>query len=254
MSIAGGVVRLYPSAFRARWGEELTAEATAAGWKSWPNLVLGGVDLWLHPAVWPADSRVQRQGRSAAMAVLITVAGWLMAHLATSSGASTFADVLDGCAALLGFGLALVAPVPLPTMRAVGSLLGRSTRLLTVPVLLTTAAVLVANFRPHSPASELVRLTVLGCWWGGWALGIVQGVRIIAGLGPDLVVPPRPSRIRLGVGVLTVTAGVAGATVLGFALTAGHLDPAPTMLAVMLLAAAAALGATLRDLCQLAGG
>ncbi|HEX3781476.1 MAG TPA: hypothetical protein VHX38_17590 [Pseudonocardiaceae bacterium] len=252
MSVASGLVRLYPSALRARWGQDLVEEANAAGWKSWPNLLVGIADAWLHPAIWPADSRVRRGGRSAAMAVLITVAGWLLAHLTTSSGARSFADLLNGCAALLCLGLLLVAPLPRLNLRAIGRLLVESIRGLALPVLLAAGAVLFVHLHVGVVTGPLLRATVLGCWWGSWALGIVQGTRIIARLGPDLVLPPRPARLRLGIGVLTATTAGAGTTVLGFALTQDRPGPLPAVLAVVLLLSAVASGATLRDLRQLA--
>ena len=244
MSGPAVLLRLYPAAFRERWGEDLRAEAESAGLRSWPNLVAGAADMWLHPAMWPTAWPAQRNSRAAAMAVLITVACWLVAHLTTEPGSPGYAIALNGCGVLLAIGLVLLAP--LPRIRALGALLVRSTRMLAAPVLLAAVVVLVAN-SPLDPVGQpVLRLLVLLGWWGSWVLGVVAGCRIIAGLGPDLVAPPALSRTRLGVAVLTGASATAAGTIAVFA--ALHPAPLPVLLGAGAALSAIACGAARRDL------
>jgi hypothetical protein len=238
------LLRLYPVAFRVRWGEDLCADAESAGRRSWPNLVTGAVDMWLHPAIWPTAWPAQRNSRAAAMAILITVACWLVAHLTTEPGSPGYALALDGCAILLGVGLLLLAP--LPRISASGLLLGRSARMLAVPVLLAGIVVVVAN-SPLDPVGQPgLRLLVLLAWWGSWVLGVIQGCRVVAGLGPDVVIPPALSRTRLGVAVLTAASAAAAGTIAVFA--ALHPAPLPALLSIAAALSTLACGAARRDL------
>jgi hypothetical protein len=199
------LVRLYPSAFRDQWGTALAEDAAAQGWRSAPNLVAGLVDMWLHPAIWPTAWRGQRGGRVAAMAAMITMASWLVAHLATAHP-----HVLNGCAATLAVGLLLVAPLPRLKPRALLAIAGRSLRLFAGPVLLGAVVVIVVN----NDITVLPRVVLLAGWWGAWLLALVQGGRLIASLGPDVVRPPGPWRIRIGIVALAAAAGTAGSAVL----------------------------------------
>lgn len=203
MNMARGLVRLYPSPFRDQWGAALAEDAAAQGWRSVPNLVAGLVDMWLHPAIWPVGWRGQRGGRVAAMAVMITVASWLIAHLAT-----THPHALNVCAGMLALGLLLVAPLPRPKPRALLAITSRAVRLFAVPVLLGAVVVIAVN----NDIDVLPRAVLLAGWWGAWLLALIQGGRLIANLGPDMVRPPRPLRIWLGIIALAgaaITAGVA---------------------------------------------
>jgi hypothetical protein len=230
------LLRLYPPAFRERWGEDLCAEADRAGWRYWPNLVTGALDLWLHPAIWPTAWPAQRNSRTAALAILVTTACWLVAHLTTEPGARAYAIALDACSLVLAAGLALLTP--LPRVRALDRLLVRSVRLLTVPVLLGAAAVLTVHVVPH--------LAGLVAWWTAWGLVLIQGARAVAGLGPDVVVPPSLTRTRLGVAVLTGASAGAAGTIAVFA----ALDPAPlpALIGIAAVLSSVASGAAGRDL------
>lgn len=239
MSVPAALLRLYPSAFRERWGEDLRADAEAEGWRSWPNLLTGAADMWLHPALWPVAWPAQRNSRTAAMAILVTVACWLVAHLTTEPGAHAYALALDGCGVLLALGLALLTP--LPRWHAVGALFVLSVRMLAPPVLLAAAAVVAANSSlavPHLP--------VLLAWWGSWVLGTIQGCRIVAGLGPDLVVPPALSRTQLGIAVLTGSSAAAAGAIVVFA--AAHPAPLPALFGIVAALSALACGTARRDL------
>lgn len=227
MSVSGALLRLYPAPFRERWGEDLRGEADRAGWRSWPNLVTGALDLWLHPAIWPTAWPAQRNSRTAAMAILVTTACWLLAHLTTGPGPHAYTTARNVCAVLLAAGLTLLTPVPRP--RALGRLLVRAGRMLAAPVLLGTAAVLARNVVPHP--------IVLVAWWASWALVLIQGSRVVAGLGPDVVIPPSLPRTRLGVAVLTGAAAGAAGTIVVFA----ALDPAPLPALLGLAAAGSAI-------------
>ena len=236
MSPSAVLVRLYPAAFRERWGEDLRAEAEHAGWRCWPNLVTGALTMWLHPAIWPSASPAQRNSRTAAMAILVTTACWLVAHLTTEPGSHAYTVARDACALALAAGLALLAPVP--RVRGLGRLLVRSLRLLAAPVLLGGAAVLAQHIAPHP--------VVLVAWWGGWGLVLIQGARGVAGLGPDVVVPPSSARTRLGVAVLTGASAGAAGTIAVFA--AVHPAPLPALLGIAAVLSAVASATAGRDL------
>lgn len=236
MSISGALLRLYPAAFRERWGEDLRAEADRAGWRAWPNLITGALDMWLHPAIWPTAWPAQRNSRTAAMAILVTTACWLVAHLTTEPGPHGYTTARNICALVLATGLALL--VPLPRLRALGTLLARSARMLAGPVVLGVAAVLAQDIAPHP--------LVLIAWWAGWALALIQGSRVVARLGPDLVIPPSLPRTRLGVAVLTgASAGAAGTIVVFAAL---HPAPLPVLLGLAAAVSAIVSATASRDL------
>jgi hypothetical protein len=242
MTVTAALLRLYPGAFRDRWGEDLRAEAEAAGRRCWPNLIAGALDMWLHPATWPVGWPAQRASRCAAMAMLVTIAAWLVAHFTTESGPPGYALAVHGSATLLLLGLVLLAPVPRP--RALAPLLAHSLRRLAFPVLLATTAVIAAN--STSVPTAWLRVPVLAAWWGSWALGVIGGCRIVAGLGPDLVLPPGPRRTRLGIAVLTGASIVAACAVAVFAVR--HAAPLPALIAVGTALSVAACGTALRDL------
>jgi hypothetical protein len=231
MTVAQWLVRLYPRAFRDRWGADLAAEVRASGPRSWPNLLAGAADVWLHPAVWPARSVAQRQTRVAAMAVIVTGIGWFAAHL-TVEDTPDLPRVLDLCAVAVLAGLVLVAPWPAPaTLMAIGR---RLLRRLAGPAVLGFAVIVVVHGTDGSFAPP-VRLALLGCWWGSWGLAVIQTGRTIAGLGADPALPALPRRFRLGIRVLAVAAAATGATQLVAALPGPA--PASAVLGLCLLAA-----------------
>ncbi|WP_410626722.1 hypothetical protein [Amycolatopsis sp. cmx-8-4] len=225
MTVAQWLVRLYPRAFRDRWGADLTAEVQAYP-RSWPNLLASAADVWLHPAVWPARSVAQRQARVAAMAVVVTGIGWFAAHL-TVEDTRGLPPVLDLCAIVVVTGLLLVAPRPAPaTLMAIGL---RLLRALAGPAVLGAAVVAVVHSSGGSFAPP-ARLTLLLCWWGAWVLAVIQVGRTVAGVGVE--VPAR--RYRLGVRVLGAAAAAIGLTQLVAAITTPA--PAPAALGLCLLA------------------
>ncbi len=221
MTVAQRLVRLYPRAFRARWGADLAAEAATGGPRSWPNLLAGVADMWLHPGVWPARSAAQRHARVVAMAVIVTGIGWFAAHLMVEDTRG-LPRMLDVCAVAVVAGLLLATPRPVPaTLTAVGR---RLLRRLAGPATLGTIMVAIVHGSDGYSAPP-VRLTLLLCWWGAWGLAVIQVARTIAGVGSDPGVPPR--RFRFGVRVLAAAAAATGATQLVAAVT----DPTPVPVA-----------------------
>ncbi|MFI5590076.1 hypothetical protein ACIA5G_33865 [Amycolatopsis sp. NPDC051758] len=206
MTVAQRLVRLYPRAFRDRWGADLAADVGACGARSWPNLLVSAADVWLHPAVWPARSEAQRQARVTAMAVIVTGLGWFAVHL-TVEDARGLPRVLDACAVVVVAGLVLVAPRPaVATLTALGRRLLRG---LAGPAVLCGLVVAVVHTTDGSFAPPF-RLTLLLCWWGAWGLAVIQVARAFAGVGPVPAVPPR--RFRVGVRVMAAAAAAIGAT------------------------------------------
>ncbi|MET8849811.1 hypothetical protein [Amycolatopsis sp. NPDC004625] len=202
------LVRLYPRAFRERWGADLAEEIRAQP-RSWPNVLVNAVGMWLHPAAWPARSAAQRRARVAAMAVMVTGIGWFVAHLAVED---TLPGVLDGCAVAVVAGLLLVAPRP---ALAAGRRLALR---LVAPAAVCIAVVAVVHGTDGSFAPPL-RLALLWSWWGSWALAVIQAGRTVA----ELRVTPNPRAFRLGIRLLAASAATIGAAQLAAAAT----GPAP---------------------------
>jgi hypothetical protein len=86
VNTAQRLVRLYPDPFRERWGSAMEIEVRTTGWRSWPKLAVSIADMWLHPTVWPADSRAQRQLRAVTMAITSAAACWFLTHAVTELG------------------------------------------------------------------------------------------------------------------------------------------------------------------------
>lgn len=185
MTVAQGLVRLYPRAFRDRWGADLAVEVRTSGPRSWPNLLAGVADMWLHPAAWPARSAAQRQARVVAVAVIVTGIGWFAAHLMVE-GTRGLPRMLDVCAVAVVAGLLLAVPRPAPaTLKAIGR---RLLRRLAGPAVLGVAVVAVVHGTGGSFVPP-IRLAVLACWWGSWGWAVIQVARTIAGVGSDPAVP-----------------------------------------------------------------
>ncbi|MGA5822446.1 hypothetical protein ACPC54_31850 [Kitasatospora sp. NPDC094028] len=251
--IARSLVRLYPDAFRERWGAMVEDEARGAGWKSWPNLLAGIADMWLHPALWPADSPAQRQRRVATMGITVALAAWFLNHLAAEQAdalPSTAADartaITHGSTLLLLLGLALVAPRPRPTVEAALLLLRWALRRLALPTAVGTAVVLVVHSGIDT-APPTLRVAVLAGWWIALALGAIQIPRIFTGVGAEAVVPPPTRRLRAGVWTLAAASATGGAALLGSAVTDG-LHPLAAAVGLGLLLLTAVCTGTLRDL------
>jgi hypothetical protein len=252
--VARSLVRLYPDAFRERWGSLVEDEARGAGWKSWPNLIAGIADMWLHPAVWPADSPAQRQRRVATMGITVALAAWFLSHLAAELAGPLPPDglrdgVMHGCTALLLFGIALVAPRPRPSMGAAITLLRWAVRRLAVPTVLGTGAVILVHSGVDGDASPpTLRTAVFAAWWIALGLGAIQIPRIFTGVGADAVVPPHTGRLRAGVWTLASASATGGATILGVSVTGYGFHPLGVVTGVGLLLLTAVCAGTLRDL------
>jgi hypothetical protein len=206
--------------------------------------VVGILDMWLHPALWPAESRELRRTRVAAMAIAVTVAGWFVAHFTTEQGSAGYAKVLDACAVGVVLGLILAAPRPRMSWRALVAVIRHAVRQLAVPAILGAAALQAA----HSGLTVPVRLVVLTLWWTMWALAVVQSCRILVHLEADLFVPPKPARSQLGIGVLAATTATAAATILVFAVSGAHSHVLAAVTGIGVLGATAVVAAALHDL------
>jgi hypothetical protein len=252
MSLSRCLVRLYPGSLRDRWGSGLEAEAQACGWKSLLNLVVSILDMWLHPVVWPAKSSAQRRRRAAAMAVAIALSGWLLGYMIVQVGTLIPASLehswsLETSDILVLLGLVLVAPRPRFTPGALAALLRQVARRLALPLALG-AGVLVAVHLGSMRMSAGFKHVELVCWWIALALGAIQVCQVVASLGTDVIVPPRPRRLRLGIGVLGAAFALGGSVVLGSGFASGHLGPLAATLGAGLLLLTITCAATLRDL------
>ncbi|MFG2918836.1 hypothetical protein ACGF0D_38870 [Kitasatospora sp. NPDC048298] len=252
--VARSLVRLYPDAFRERWGSMVEDEARGAGWKSWPNLTAGIVDMWLHPALWPADSPTQRHRRVATMGITVALAAWFLSHLAAEQASPQPTDgvrngVMHGCTTLLLLGIALVAPRPRPTPSAALTLLGWALRRLAVPTVLGAAVVVLVHGGVDADASPpTLRTAVLAAWWIALGLGAIQIPRIFTGIGADAVVPPGTGRLRVGVWTLAAASATGGATILGVSITGDSFQLLGAGIGVGLLLLTGVCAGTLRDL------
>jgi hypothetical protein len=113
--------------------------------------------------------------------------------------------------------------------------------------------VLVMVHRGIDPdALPLLRPGVLTCWWTALTLGMIQTVRTIAGLDIGTVTAPGPERLRPGLWTAAAGLALGGSIILGSALTFGHDRLAGIVAGVGLLALAAAMIGTARDLAELA--
>ncbi|NKZ04279.1 hypothetical protein [Actinomadura latina] len=245
------LVRLYPEAFRERWGPDLETEIDSAGWRSWPNTLLGVADMWLHPALWPARSRAQRQLRITTMAISLTALCWFISHMAIEADGALSRGVghspmMSAGLALMAAGLALAAPLPRPSVAGVLVLTRTFAARFAVPAGTAAAVVAAAHLWVDGRTPVLARAVLLACWWAALALGAVRACRIATDLGTRVVAPPRPGRLRLGTWVLAAGAATEAATVLGFSL--GRRADLPTIgVAMALLALLPAFSLVLRD-------
>ncbi|MBF9069948.1 hypothetical protein [Streptacidiphilus fuscans] len=269
MTVRQGLVRLYPAAFRDRWGASMASDdgwdraadhepgrrtaGTAAGWRTWVSLLAGAADIWLHPVIWPVDRRAQRRERAAVLALAVAALVGLLGHAAGELGvplrtAPGGAWIARASAVLLLLGLVLVAPLPRPTRAAATALLGRAVRRLVPPLVAVVAFVAVAHRYGPVIAASPWRLVAVAGWWAALAAVGVQACRVLAGLGGTAVRPPRPRRLRLGLWGLTAASVLAGSNELASAIARQGVDGIGFAAGAVLLAAAWALAATLRDL------
>jgi hypothetical protein len=247
------LIRLYPGSFRERWGPAMEAEVQGAGWRSWPNLAMGIAGMWLHPVIWPADSRTQRQRRAATMAISVAAASWLLAYASMEldtplSGRVARAWPMTACTGLMFLGFLLVLPRPRLTLDAVSTVLRRAARRFTAPAILGAGVVAGVRTDVYAVAPALLRPALIICWWTALALGAVQACRVVAGLGAGVVVAPQPGRLRLGMWTLAVAGAVAGSILLSVSVTSGHLDLWSAAPGIGLLVLPSAFAGTLRDI------
>jgi hypothetical protein len=245
------LVRLYPRAFRDRWGEELIAEVGNDGWR----LVPAVVGMWLHPAVWPAASMVERRRRVAALAVIVSAAGCLTAHAVLEltgavSRAMAHSWLLTACelTTILGFLLAL----PIPRRVGLVRLVAMAGRRLVVPTALGATVVVVAN--SERIAGQGLRVFVVGLWWFALGLAAMQAIRTVSDVSLELV--EIPSTRRLGWGLWLAAGGIAasGLTILGPLLVGGGDRLASVLGGAPLLVLAAAVNGTVHDLAEVCSG
>ncbi|GAA3092215.1 hypothetical protein JOF29_006958 [Kribbella aluminosa] len=215
-----------------------------------PQLVWAIVGMWLHPAIWPADSMVERRRRVAALTVVVTAAGWLTAHAVLEltgavPRALAHSWILTVCDTMtfLGFLLAL----PIPRLRSIVQLAVLAARRIAVPVALGAGVVVAVHRDLAVPA--VVKLAVVAAWWLALMLIAGQVIRTVADVDLAAVAVPSPRRLRLG--LWTTAAGLAGSglTILMPAL-AGTGDLAGVLGGCTVLALAAAVNGTVRDLAE----
>ncbi|MGK4584006.1 hypothetical protein [Kitasatospora sp. HPMI-4] len=253
MSLHRGLVRLYPGVFRERWGEALEEDARAAGWRAWPSLAVGIADMWLHPAIWPADHHAQRRQRAATLAITVAALGALSGRVATAQGAR-FTSAPGGtwagntCTVLFLLGLALVAPLPRPTRAAATALAGRALRRLAAPALVGAGMVAVVRLGAPSLATGPWHHLAVFAYWTTLAAGAVQTCRFFAGLGGTVVAAPPSGRLRLGLWSLTAAGVLTGSVVLAASAARQTPDHIAVAAGAALVLLAWALTATLRDL------
>lgn len=253
MNVARTLVSLYPRPFKEHWGAALEGDARAAGWRSWPNVLVSLLDMWIHPAIWPAASRTQRRLRAANLAVAVTAVGWLVGHAVVEMSTSVpralaHSWILSACDGLTFLGFALVLPFPHLTRRALTELVDRAARLLAVPVFLGGFVVVMVHSGIDPDALPLLRPAVLACWWIALTLGTIQSVRTVAGMDIATITTPGPERLRLGLWTAAAGLALGGSIILGSAVTVGHDRLAGIVAGVGLLALAAATIGTVRDL------
>ncbi|WP_026416606.1 hypothetical protein [Actinomadura oligospora] len=240
MTAARVLARLYPEAFREQWGPDLEAEIAAAGWRSWPDTLLGIADMWLHPGLWPADSRAERRLRTTTLAISLTALCWFVAHVGVETddslarGAGHSTALSAGIAVMLA-GLVLIAPLPRPSVALVRALVRAAVLRFTLPVALAGAVVAVVRLGGAHHPPLLLRGVALAAWWTALAVGAARASLVAADLGARFVVPPRPGRLRLGVWVLVAGAATEAGALLGGAL-GSRADPAALGVSALSLA------------------
>ncbi|RMI31730.1 hypothetical protein EBN03_16135 [Nocardia stercoris] len=244
-----GLIRLYPKPWRERWGEDLRESVHASGFRSWPNVLVGAVDMWLHPAVWPARDDSRRLARAAAMAITVAGDGWFVANLITEDGDGRYLPVLRVCGAVLAVGLLLVAPRPRFDRVALGVLLRRGVRGFVPPAVLIAGVVfLVHSGLVPATATPVLRYGVLGIWWGAWLALAANGCRIVANAGPEIVIAPGHRRSIAGTAVLTAATMVSAAVLIVFAIATAEFDAAAAICGALLLALAVTLAGAVWEL------
>ncbi|MFI5693748.1 hypothetical protein ACIA58_18030 [Kribbella sp. NPDC051586] len=251
MRAARALVRLYPQPFRDRWGEELAGEAERGGLRGTPQLAWAIAAAWLHPAIWPADSTLERRRRVAALAVVVTAAGWLAAHAVLEltgavPRALAHSWILTACDATTFLGFLLAIPTPRLRRRSFVHLARVAVRRIAGPAALGAGVVVVVN---RDAAFDVVmRWVVVAGWWLALVLVAGQVVRTVADVDLAVVAVPGPRRLRLGLWVVAAGLAGSGLTILMPALAGNGDRLAGAIGGVTVLALASAVNGTVRDL------
>lgn len=245
------LVGLYPQPFRERWGQDLVGEADRAGWRGTPQLAWAIAAMWLHPAIWPAESMLERRRRVAALAVVVTAVGWLTAHAVLElTGAVprqlAHSWILTACDTTTFAGFLLAVPIPRLRLRSLIQLTRIAVRRIAVPVALGAAVVVAVN--RDIAVGAVIRSAVIAGWWLALMLVTGQVVRTVADVELSAVAVPSPGRLRLGLWVVAAGLSASGLTILMPALIGRGDRLMGAIGGVTLLVLAAAVNGTVRDL------
>jgi hypothetical protein len=256
MSMGDRLVRLYPRPFQAQWGADIRAATVRV--HDVPGLALGIVDMWLHPAVWPADTRQRRLNRVCVTAVALAMATWLLSHLLAETDGHLVADAtreagLAASAVIIALGAVFVAPWPRADTVMVRWLAAESVKRLTIPAAVGAGAALFAHtMAPSTPAG--LRLVILLSWYLAIASGLFQTCRILATMDPARSRLPSTTRMRAGMALLTTATAATAAMVLSFAATTRTEVALPAVAGVGLAALTVLSVSTTRDLSMVTSG
>jgi hypothetical protein len=256
MSMVDRLVRLYPRPFQAQWGADIRASTVRA--HDVPGLALGIVDMWLHPAVWPADTRQRRLNRVCVTAVALAMASWLLSHLLVETDGHLVADStreagLAASAVAIAIGAVFVAPWPRADTALLRWLAAESVKRLTIPTAVAAGAALFAHtVAPSAPVA--LRLFILVCWYLAIATGLFQTCRILATMDPARSRLPSTARIHAGMALLTTATAASAAVVLSFAATTRTEVALPAVAGVALAALTLLSVSTTRDLTMVTAG
>jgi hypothetical protein len=224
MSVASRLVSLYPPPLRSRWGSDLEEEVSAAGWRSWHEVLWSAGDMWLHPATWPATTPAQRWMRASVMAVATALVGGLLGRRLGEPPAVAVMPLahlaLNGSAALAIVGVALLAPQPDRGRPALAQIARCGVVRLGALGILGGGLVALAWSGALEHPSPAVHAAVVTGYWTVLVLGALQVCRSLVELGPTALRPPSPRRLRLGIRVVCAALIGAGATLTTAAL--GH--------------------------------
>jgi len=256
--IVRGLVRLYPSSFRQRWGSCLEAESRLAGWRSVPSLVAGALDIWLHPMVWPARTPAERRGRALVLAVAAAGVTSLLTHVLIEfddpvAQGLRHAGSLQFSAGLLGLGFALVLPGPRIDRAVIRAVLRSCTPFLIPALAIGVPVVVAANGGMTDVGQSALRPVLLGLWWATLGLAAVAGCRAFAAL-TTVLRPAGVRRARAGL-LCLIGSSVLGAGAVAQVAAAGDVggSTGPLLSVGALLGGAAVLVLVLRDLASLPG-
>ena len=242
MTMSSLLAACYPRDVRVRWGEDLRYEIEHAGPRRWVNAATGAVDLWLHPALWPAPTAVRRR------AVLATLGAALLAATALLLRATDTAPTSDALRMLntlsvVGMALGTVAlcPTPKVTRSIVARLASQCAARLWLPTAAFATLVAVAH-RPDIDqhlANPFVHVILFVAYWTTLCTGAIQVCRLcVVAMATEVAHAPSRWATRAGLGLVTASLVVA-AVVEACARTAG----AAALITTVLLGGMAAVSA-----------